>query len=326
MGKRNGLTRREFIKTTLAGGAWVAGVRIPLPAAAEAEPKSKTLRFGIIADVHFNFAPDAAERLRCFIEEMNERKVDFIIQLGDFCHGYEDEIRSRFDGFIKLWNSFKGPQFHVLGNHDMDRCSKKEVMRFWGMDENHYSFDAGGFHFVVLDTNYVKSGDQYIDYKSGNYFNADVPHMSATDLDWLKRDLEATDIPTILFSHYGFYHAGGVKNREQVRSILEQANKDAGFQKVVACFCGHYHLDAVNTVQGIHYVQINSASYHWVGGKWKWAPYKDALYATVTLKPGLLQIEGKKSEFVRPTPWEQGLPGPQDPSIAARISDRTLTF
>ena len=177
----------------------------------------------------------------------------------------------------------------------MDRCSKEEVMGFWGMDKNHYSYDMGGFHFVVLDTNYVKSGDEYIDYKNGNYFNGDVPYVPPTDLDWLKRDLETTDAPTILFSHYGFYHGGGVKNREQVRSILEQANKEAGFQKVVACFCGHYHLDDVNTVEGIHYVQVNSASYHWVGGEWKWAPYKDVISFTTKNSCGLRVMKVKSS-------------------------------
>ena len=47
--------------------------------------KSKKLHFGIVTDVHKDLMPDADRRLEKFINEANERKVDFIIQMGDFC-------------------------------------------------------------------------------------------------------------------------------------------------------------------------------------------------------------------------------------------------
>lgn len=322
------LTRRAFLRKTAASALWFtsSGFSISSPAVTKPNQNSETLRFGVIADVHHNFAPDAYERLLAFIEEMNRHNVGFVVQLGDFCHGYTKEDAPTYSGFLALWNSFKGPRYHVLGNHEMDRCVKTEVMDFWGMDRNTYSYDLGGYHFVVLDTNYLRSGDTYKDYDKGNYFGADIPYLSPNQLDWLKCDLAAAHSPTLIFSHYGFYHDSGVKNRATVRSVLEQANANAGFQKVIACFCGHYHLDGVNTVNGIHYIQINSSSYYWLGGEWKWAPYKDPLYATVALKRGLIEIKGKKSEFVGPPPWERGFPRQPDRDITAKIADRSLRF
>jgi UDP-2,3-diacylglucosamine pyrophosphatase LpxH len=327
-GKR--LTRRDFIKAAAAGGALLAsGCRsIPLFKSATPRPPTKSLRFGVIADVHFNLHPDAQKRLIPFIEEMNRRKVDFIIQLGDFCHGYSPETKAKFDDFMNLWNSFRGPKYHVLGNHDVEKCSKKEVMAYWGMPKNFYSYDMAGYHFVILDSNYLKFDDEYRDYEKGN--NQKNPekgaYLSAAELDWLKRDLAATENPTIVFSHCGLDPRQGVKNAAEARAVLEQANREARFPKVVACFCGHYHKDGHSPIAGIHYVEINSAVYYWLGGKWRWINYKDSLYATVALKPGLIEIEGKKSQLLPPWPAGQSDAPKVDPDVTAQISNRLLRY
>ena len=60
----------------------------------------------------------------------------------------------------------------------------------------------------------------------------------------------------------------GLLDREpmllRIRSILEQANQGNG-KKVVSCFSGHLHRDYCRVIKGIPYVQINSASYFWIG-------------------------------------------------------------
>ena len=104
---------------------------------------------------------------------------------------------------------------------------------------------------------------------------------------------------------------------------MEKANADGG--KVLACFTGHHHRDYLRRFGSIWYPQINSASYHWLGGKYlqvrysdevdkkypyiKYTvPYKDPLFALVTvdLVKDAMSIEGGKTEFVGPSPWEQG--------------------
>ncbi len=48
-------------------------------------------------------------------------------------------------------------------------------------------------------------------------------------MDWLAKDLAATKLKTILFSHQSL--DSELKNGAEVRAILEQENERAGFKK-----------------------------------------------------------------------------------------------
>ncbi|NME68141.1 metallophosphoesterase family protein [Flammeovirga aprica] len=115
--------------------------------------EEKTVKFAVCTDVHQDIIHDAPERLQTFVEHAQKEDVDFIIQLGDFCYP-----KTQNDGFLNVWNSFSGPKYHVLGNHDMDISSKNESMKYTGMEKSFYSFDECGFHFVVLDPNFFCGG------------------------------------------------------------------------------------------------------------------------------------------------------------------------
>jgi len=274
---------------------------------------------------------DADDRLGVFVERMNNVGVDFILQLGDFCRPYE---RNR--PFLDIWNRFAGPRHHVLGNHDMDGgFTHEQTMAYWQMPVKYHSFDAQGYHFVVLDGN-----DKKQDPAPGY-----ARYIGTKQRDWLETDLAETELPTFLFSHQSLEHPGGVENHVVVRAILEAANKQAGWQKVVAAFSGHHHIDYYKTISDIHYVQINSMSYYWVGEKYKherydqateqanpWLkypiPYRDPLYAIATVRPdGRLEIEGTRSQFVPPALKEPGHPAEQNGHrITAEISDKRIRF
>lgn len=102
---------------------------------------------------------DADERLETFIDGMNREKVDFVIQLGDFCRPYPKN-----ETFLDIWNRFDGPGHHVLGNHDMDGgFIREETLAFWGTKGKYRSFDLGGYHLVVLDGN-DKKEDPWVRY------------------------------------------------------------------------------------------------------------------------------------------------------------------
>ena len=103
----------------------------------------------MVADVHQDIIHDGYERLRYFMDDMNERQPDFTFQLEDFALPYKDN-----EPFLDIWKSYKNPTYHVLGNHDMDDGFKREeTMAWWGMKERYYAFESNGFHFVVLDGN-----------------------------------------------------------------------------------------------------------------------------------------------------------------------------
>lgn len=310
-------SRRDFIKKCslatlfLAAGKGLSGCG--------KQGQKQVLTIGIIADVHAASLPHANKHLQDFIDSAIVRKPDFIIQLGDFTGGKE------FERTLSIWNSFPGKRYHVLGNHDMDYTDKETVIARQEMPGKYYSFDAGDYHFVILDANYILKNGQFIDYVKGNYY-IPYPNRDLIDpgqLKWLAADLAATNRQTIIFSHEPFddYQSGNpVPNRQEFRDVIRAANRDG--QKVVACIAGHNHVDYYEEIEGVHYIEINS-SLGYTFGK---TNYKDSLYAYVTLDPnkGTLSIEGRRSEFN--PPLSEKLQKETRPDILPIIRDREITF
>ncbi|MDM1045101.1 metallophosphoesterase [Myroides sp. 1354] len=322
------MKRSEFLRTVALGTLATA---IPFDIQAKEigeERKKETLSFGIITDLHQDLTFDAPMRLQAFVEEMNRKQVDFIIQLGDFCvPKKENQI------ILDIWNSFQGDAFHVIGNHEFDENkSLEQIMDFFSLKQNYYSFDRKGHHFVVLDGNGKIPGNEGMRYPS--YFHKQ-------QLEWLEQDLNSTSLPTIVFIHQGLDH-NGVHNREAVRILLDNCNKKAGFTKVKVVFSGHHHMDYTNVINGIHYVQINSAVYRWLGEPYNntsfsqeaytkypylrnMGYYKDPLWAHVQIESDELRLTGKESSWYGQSPVQLGEPIVSWNYVsAAKISDRLI--
>ena len=123
-------TRRELLKST-AAGVFVLSFRPP----AHAAESLKELRFGMCADVHQDIMHDACERLGSFLKDMNEKKVHFVAQMGDFC-----QPKKANDAFREVWQSWEGDQYNVVGNHDMDGgASRKQFREYVGMEAVSYT-------------------------------------------------------------------------------------------------------------------------------------------------------------------------------------------
>ena len=198
--------------------------------------EEKTLTFAIASDFHAQDVPDGKERIETFIKAAKENNVDFIIELGDFIR-----LDSASIPYLNAWNGFIGDKYHVIGNHDMDQYTPEEYVKGRNMPGRYYSFDKGDFHFIVLDGNNLYDGKKYTHYSKANYY-VDTQKRAFVDpeqLEWLKKNLKATDKKCILFSHQSIEKA--MNNKEAVRQILEDENKRAGFKKVVLAFSGHNH-------------------------------------------------------------------------------------
>ncbi len=313
-----------------------AGKATPAPEALQ----RKSLKFAVISDLHQDIMHDASKRLTDFLQAAKDQEVDFIINLGDFC-----QVKKENAAIMKMWNGYDGEKHLALGNHDMDNCSKEEYIRFAGMPGRYYSFDKGDFHFIVLDPNHVYDGKKYIPYSHGNFY-VDASKREFIDeeqMEWLKNDLRNTQKRCILFSHQCLENVVG--NRTAVRAILEDENRRAGFHKVVAAFSGHSHTDYMKEINGIAYIQINSASNQWVGDAYQcperfckeinqknpWlkfvVPYRDTLYGIVTVKRSGLHVKGVKSTFIPPTPQALNIPADFFPfPLVPRISDYQVDF
>ncbi|TDI35769.1 MAG: alkaline phosphatase [Acidobacteria bacterium] len=332
---RNGKrwNRREFLQH--ASSAAVLALRPSRSVAARLEP----MTFGLCADVHQDVMHDAPERLQTFVRAMEDRGARFIAQLGDFC------IPSPANqSFLDVFHSFRGKHHHVLGNHDTDSenltkngYSQNETKAFWGIESNYYAFVEGGIRFLVLDGN-----DRPADW------GTDYPlHIGEAQLAWLENELIGSDEPVIVLSHQSAENAEGLDNGDRVRALLEAANRRAGWQRVLACFSGHHHLNYAVEINAIPYVQVNSMSYFWVGEACQnfaypkriharrpmlefTAPYKDPVWSTVTVDPGAgeIRIEGRQSDWAGKSPEELGYtsPEPRRRGMSPKSDDRTIAI
>ncbi len=256
------MTRRLFLKSSSMAAA--ALCIKPLSAYPEDGNRKVDLSFGIVTDSHYadidtrgnRYYRESPDKMAECINLMNDKRVDFMIHLGDFKNGASSHNIENLKHFESLYAQFNGPRYHVLGNHDMDSISKSQfqtVVENTGIDKDatHFSFNRRNIHFVVLDANFRSDGAAY---DTGNFHwtDANIPRQQ---LEWLEKDLAGTDLPVILCTHQLLDLDEGnhyVRNAADVRKILERHSR------VIAVFQGHQHQGQYNRVNGIHYYTLKA--------------------------------------------------------------------
>ena len=254
------VTRRKFLRRAAAGIGVAALGRFAAHGAAEdSAPSEPSFSFGLLSDVHYADAPargsrhyrDSLAKLQQAIRTFNQRKVAFVIELGDLIDAgptkaKELECLRKID---EVYQGFRGPRHYVLGNHCLHALTKDEFLGACGarIRKSFYSFDCDRFHFVVLDANFKRDGAPYA---AGNFSWTDC-WIPPPQQQWLAEDLRrAGEKKTFVFLHQNLHDEKdphGVKNAPQVRRVLETAGN------VVAVFQGHMHSGGYAKIGGIHY-------------------------------------------------------------------------
>ena len=258
------ITRRDWLRVSGFGLAGMLG-KATLGTANAGEFSPVKLRFGMVTDCHYSdraksgsrhYNESIAKMTEC-VELMNTQNVDFVVFSGDMIDKGDpdtvENVLANLQAIEATYAGFKGPRYHVLGNHDMDSLSKAQFLgsvERTGIegDLGHYSFDTKGMHFVVLDACFTSDGTAY-DSSNFHWTDANVPQQQ---LDWLKADLAATSKPVIIFIHQLLDGNGhhDVNNAAEVRKILE------GNPRVLGVFQGHQHAGQYNHLGGIHFYTL----------------------------------------------------------------------
>lgn len=304
--------------------------------------------FIVYADLHVDIMPDAVARMQVLLREAKQHRVDFIVHLGDIMYPDVDfllafapesiEKRKKSAWFvcdrddekqtIRAMVEASGiPSYGVLGNHDMDSCSKATACRYYGMPGPYYAFDRGGVRFIALDTNFIRDGGALIDFDHCNYSaykQRDTCWIDPAQLTWLEKRIMTSPYPCVLMSHAPLGDTiHNVHNADEVFALIRRANQDR--RRVILAMNGHVHVDGICVREGVPFFDVNSISNVWIGHQYDTvrysrtihrtyphlcgtAPYWDALFARVTINGEGIRIVGRESSFVGPSPQTLGVP------------------
>ena len=233
------------------------------------EAEGPVVRFGIVADLHFADKPsddrgrggvrsyrESGRKLTEAVSVFNACALDFVIELGDLKDFSKDRTATLrcLDEIERIFAGFKGPRYHVLGNHDFDCLTPGEFLSHVTnagsqMARGYYSFCVKGVKFIVLDACYDSGLRHYS--RQNPWDDANVPQ---DELLWLKKELASTEGHAVVFCHQRLDTAAAdchaVRNAAEVRSVLEFS------KKVSAVVTGHDHNGGFAVVGGIPYYSM----------------------------------------------------------------------
>lgn len=213
-------------------------------------------------------------------------RPDFILTGGDLAFDGLYTDKADFEKNIRLYAEITAsaglPVYHCMGNHDClgwsarrkvpltdPELGKKMIMNRLGWEKSYYSFDHGGWHFVVLDSMYP------IETKDGP---ESEPRIGKEQLEWLGRDLgAAAGRPTVAVTHVAaFCNIGQINgdpayksmdghmvlwDTKDLRTVLER-------HQVKALLQGHSHRTEEFRFNDVWYLTSPGASGAWWAGSW----------------------------------------------------------
>jgi 3',5'-cyclic AMP phosphodiesterase CpdA len=247
------------------------------------------LRVAHLSDMHVKPEAQNGEGYARALDSLKQLdpQPDFIVTGGDHVMDVMGSTRARGDVQWDLYQRIlerntKLKVYPVLGNHDVFAWGSKDVaedaagygkamaLDRLGLKQTYYSFDAGGWKFIVLD-NIARRG--------GGYYG----ELDAEQTEWLKAELASNQVkPVCVFSHIPiaslcafFFHYGNKegKPREFWKIGDNLMHRDAkpliallGEHHVKLCVSGHIHLLDHVRYMGVDFICDGAVSGSWWGG------------------------------------------------------------
>jgi len=225
---------------------------------------ASTINFGIIGDqTGSNNITQSYNVLQNAVALLNKKPLAVILHVGDLIESTEniDEIKKRYSSAISILNMLHAPWFLTAGDHDVsptmfeqnssDRSREKLFQSLYStqnpnvVNNLYYSFNINGYHFIALYSEEHLDTDP----RWGNLFFA---HISNTQFDWLKKDLETNKCASgiIVFMHQPLWYNAAYW--QKIHALLKQ-------YPVRAVIAGHFHYSQDDGIlDGIHYFVVGA--------------------------------------------------------------------
>jgi outer membrane protein assembly factor BamB len=150
---------------------------------------AESFTFVHVTDTHITGSTNPVRNLKAIAAELNAMnpKPAFVVVTGDLT---EAGLPIQWERYAEILKDFTMPVYNVVGNHEM----KWSHLGTFGLhkylnQEQQYSFDHGGVHFVAMNSAVWLQHHGLID---------------KSELAWLRNDLEKAgrSTPSVLFYHH----------------------------------------------------------------------------------------------------------------------------
>jgi len=295
-------SRRRFLKIGAAGVGAASALRHSFSWAQEGSGKG-SLRLLFYTDVHARVEWDTPVAMAQAAAVINDLRPDIVMNGGDLItDGFEVSdpsfLEPRWKAYMAMHNAIKGDVYSTIGNHDLVAADprdgsppianpRKPFLDHLGLENTYYSFDALGYHFIVLDSIHVIGGKFH-------YQGLIWPEQLA----WLTEDLAKTprDTPIILTTHMplmtGFFSAirgattAPPPNRVVVnnRAVLEVFEN----HRLMLVLQGHVHVRELIRWRDTTFITGGAVCGKWWRGNWYGT---DEGFNLITIRDGKIDWE-----------------------------------
>lgn len=278
------MNRRKFLQMAGAGtAAWAIGwPRRSIWAAAPDAPR-EALRIAFFTDIHTRTEWETPEALRLAARLINERKPDLVICGGDcitdgFQNGREF-VAPRWRAYRENLHDLLEPRVETaMGNHDLvgampedgsepEADPRSNFREQLGIENIHRSFDAGGYHFILLDS--VEITRDEVKYRG---------FIDDEQMAWLRDDISRIDptTPVVLVTHMPLLSsfqaatAGNMTPAKQNRAIVNNREVLALFEEhqLPLVLQGHNHVNEMLRWRDTTFVTGGAVCAKWWRGPW----------------------------------------------------------
>jgi fibronectin type 3 domain-containing protein/predicted phosphodiesterase len=136
---------------------------------------------------------------------------DMVLYLGDvYEKGTATEFRNWYGDNSSFYGRFKAKTNPVVGNHEYEGTAAPGYFDYWDNIPHYYSYDAGGWHFIALD--------------STSQYNQTDP--TSAQYQWLQNDLNHRPAGqcTLAYFHHPVYSVGPQGDTSRMNAIWSLLN------------------------------------------------------------------------------------------------------
>ena len=218
------VTRRSFIKKSLAGSAYIV---LAVPAIGTSA--TDEIWFVHLTDTHIGENEQTAANLRYVLNDIAEEfpKAEFLAVTGDITeHGWEEELKRTYQVMEKSTT----PYYNVMGNHDSrwSRTGRRAFVEQFG--NTRWAIEHPLVNIYLIDSSVLLEQYGYLD---------------PSELDWLENHLRDNNHHPSLI---GFHHPPGTERNfiGSERALFDLVSR----YNIPVIMAGHVHTPRQYNVNG----------------------------------------------------------------------------